>query len=388
MQLQQITVAIKTCLYGDFCWMLKAGAWWYQAHGWFSVFKSRNNVSGYMTDRSFYEKENLGLRTRAVTFQCAPRRSPRRDWSHWWHPGYCCHTTASMAVLSRLLHRVSLLSPSSAAVAISLWIWMPALHIATNSNHLYHFYNCVIILISRKEYFWLAALWFHSTLITCSQKEKTHRERQAKAKTNERKENTVSQVFWLYWHGRIQCQQVTGSLLCFFFQAQQYFLYTSQDPFLFAILTRVVVVPCPVARAETSRGHLPAAIRARGWHCTCWMVNRRLGITFSRIFCADSFWCQVLLQDSNDQNRDRSHTEGAALVLLTQPRRQSWVVAVHCAHRKATGAAHRGLHHVFSRRNAHRSTSSPTQNTMAFFILRFELVSFPWDRLTAIYDQH
>lgn len=278
-----------------------------------------------MADTSFYKKENLDLRTRALTLQCAPRRAPRRDWSHWWHPGYCCHTAASMEVLSGLLHRASLLSPSSAAAAISLRSWLPALHIATNSNHLYHFYNCVIILIGRKEYFWLVVLWFHSTLITCSQKEKTHSERQAKAKTNERKENTVSQVLWLYWHGRIQCQQVTGSLFCFSFQAQQYFLYTPQGPSLFALLTRAIVVPCLVAQAGTSRGHLPAAVRARGWHCTCLMVNSRLGITFSCTYCAASFWCQVLLQDSNDQNRDRSHRERATLVLLTQPRsRAGW----------------------------------------------------------------
>lgn len=62
---------------------------YYQARGWFSVlnlFKRRDKLSGYMADTSFYEKENLVLRRRAVILQCAPRRAPRTGWSYWWHP--------------------------------------------------------------------------------------------------------------------------------------------------------------------------------------------------------------------------------------------------------------------------------------------------------------
>lgn len=297
-------------------------------------------------------------------------------------PMYRCHTAASMTVLSRLLHRASLLSPSSAAAPISLWSWMPALHIATNSNHIY-ITSTIVLLSSQAERNisgWLSCGSIR-LLLHAVRKERLTEEGKQRQKQMKGKKVQFLKCFGYAGMGEFKANKSLAHSFVFLSKHSSTSCTTLKVLPCLPFWQGAVVIPCPVPWSRTSRGHLPAASRARSWHCTCWLMDRRLGITFSCTFCADSFWCQVLLQDSNDQNRKRSHTEGPALVLLTQPRRQSWVVAVRCAHRNAAGAAQRGLYHVFSHRYAHRPMSSPIRNTVAFWfsdLKLFHLLEIDW----------
>lgn len=172
---------------------------------------------------------------------------------------------------------------------------------------------------------------------TCTLKGKTYKRKASKRQENKRKTRKHEVLKGLNYigSGEFKANRWLAHSSIFLSKQKLVFLVCPSRPLLACQLDKESVVTTDMEwqawqtvityavfaeQPWTGRGELQLAMRAKGLSSDLPGGSQAAGSTSGYMFLAANFWCQVLLQNSRDHNRERSRMKWGALVLLTQAR--------------------------------------------------------------------